>query len=597
MGTTENNQNRAGSRVPALAIVLIILTVIAYLPAVAGKFIFDDYILIVGNRMVKAGDGLYRFWFTTEASAYYPLTSSLWWLEWRWWGANPLGYHVVNVLLHAANAVLVWIALKRLRVPGAWVAGLVFAIHPLNVATVAWISEQKNTLSMFFYTVAILLYLEFDETNRYRWYGLSLAAFLLALLSKTAVVMLPVVLLACVWWSHRTVRGRDILYSVPFFILSMVMGLVHVWFEYHRLMGGHPVRTVGFPFRLATAGWVPWFYLYKALLPVNLMVIYPKWEVDPSRWVSYVPGVILIGALTSFWWKRNRWGRPLLFGLGYFVVTLFPVMGFFDQGFYRNSLVADHWQYYAIVAPIALVVAAGGLIWRRLGERGRSWGATAGMALLLLLGVGTWRRSRVYADEESLWKDNVEKNPNAWMAHISLADVLARTGRAPEAVAHYEQALRIEPEWGQGHFNLGVTLAQLGRLDEAIGQYEQALRTEPDMVEAHNNLGTALRQMGRLDEAIAQYEQAIRIQPDFAGAHINLGNALAQAGKLDEAIGHYEQAARIRPDAALTHFYLGNTLSRAGRVKDAITQYEETLRLDPGFTQAKANLARLQAVK
>jgi tetratricopeptide (TPR) repeat protein len=362
-------------------------------------------------------------------------------------------------------------------------------------------------------------------------------------------------------------------------------------------MEGHTVRTVGFPCRLATAGWVPWFYLSKALLPVNLMVIYPKWEVDPSRWVSYVPGVILIGALTSFWWKRNGWGRPLLFGLGYFVVTLFPVMGFFDQGFYRNSLVADHWQYYAIVAPIALVVAAGALIWHRLGERGRYWGAIAGVALLMLLGVGTWRRNCVYADEESLWKDNVGKNPNAWMAHISLADVLAGTGRAPEAIAHYEQALRIEPEWGQGHFNLAVTLVQLGRLDEAIGQYEQVLRIQPDLAEAHNNLGTALRQLGRPDEAIAHYEQAIRIQPDFAGAHINLGNALAQLGKLDEAIAHYEQAARIRPDAALTHFYLGNTLSRAGRIEDAIAQYEETLRLDPGFTQAKVNLARLQATK
>jgi len=598
METTEKSQQRGDKSLPVLAAVLMLLTVTAYLPALTGKFVFDDYPLIAGNPMIKASDGLYRFWFTTEALDYWPLTSSAWWLEWRLWGANPMGYHVVNVLLHAANAVLVWIVLKRLRIPGAWLAGLVFAIHPVNVATGAWISELKNTLSMFLYAAATLLYLEFDETGGWGWYGLSLAAFLLALLSKASVVMLPVVLLGCVWWLRGRVRWKDFLRSVPFFVLSLGLALVTLWFQHYRSIGGHhPLRTVGFPFRLATAGRVPWFYLYKALLPVNLMMIYPKWDINSSRWVSYVPGAVLIGTLTWFWWKRNAWGRPLFFGLGYFVVTLFPVMGFFDQSFYRYSLVADHWQYQAIVAPIALMIGAVALIWRRLEERGRPWGAMAGIVLLALLGVGTWRRSCVYADEESLWRDNVEKNPNAWMAHICLADFLAGTGRTSEAITQYEQALRIEPAWGQAHFNLGVTLARLGRLDEAIGQYEQALRTEPNLAEAHNNLGTALRQVGRLDEAIEHYEQAIRIQPAFAEAHFNLGNALAQSGKLDEAIEQYEQAVQIRPDVALTHFNLGNTLWRVGRVKQAAAQYEETLRLDPSFTQAKTNLAQLSAAR
>jgi hypothetical protein len=265
----------------------------------------------------------------------------------------------VNVLLHAVKAVPVWMILRRLKIPGDWLAGLVFAVHPVNVATVAWISEQKNTLSMLFYAVAILLYMRFDEEDRWRWYGLSLGAFLLALLSKTAVVMLPFVLLGCVWWLRGWVRRQDFLCSVPFLVLSLVMGLVTIWFEYNRDLGGHANRTDSFLSHLAVAGRAPWFYLYKAFLPFNLSVIYPKWDINASFWISYLSGMVLVGCLTLFWWKRRAWGRPLFFGLGYFVVMFFPASGFFDQAFYRQSLVADHWQYYSIVGAIALAIGAG----------------------------------------------------------------------------------------------------------------------------------------------------------------------------------------------------------------------------------------------
>ena len=357
---------------------LILLTVAAYLPAMRGGFVFDDHPLITENRLVKANDGLYRFWCTTDAPDYYPLTWSLWWVEWRFWGNRATGYHVVNVLLHAINAVLVWRILRRLEIPGAWLAGLVFALHPVNVATAAWISEQKNTLSMFFYAAAILLYLRFDEECRWRWYVLSLASFLLALLGKSAVVMLPVVLLGCAWWKRGRVQRRDFLRSVPFFVLSLASGLLTVWFQQYRALEGHAVGMGGFASRLAMAGQVPWFYLEKTLLPFNLTVVYPKWEIPASRWISYVPGMVLVGCLAWFWWKRKTWGRPLLFGLGYFVGTLFPVLGFFDQGFYSHSLVADPWQYYAIIGVIALAVAGGMQICRRMKQR-RFWGAVASL--------------------------------------------------------------------------------------------------------------------------------------------------------------------------------------------------------------------------
>ena len=344
MEEPQTKQLRIGTDWLTLAKLLVGLTFIAYLPALGGGFVFDDGPLIVMNRLVRAHDGLYRFWFTTEASDYYPLTGSFWWFQWRIFGYHAGGYHAVNILLHAVNAILVWVILRRLKVPGAWLAAVVFAVHPVNVATVAWISEQKNTLSMLFSAVATLLYLRFYEDGRWRWYGLSFAAFLLALFSKTAVVMLPLVLLGCGWWMRGRLRWKDLLCSVPFFILSLVLGLVTIWFQHHRALH-HLVRSDGFPARLAAAGWVPWFYLYKALLPVNLTLMYPKWSVDASGWLSYVPGAALIVCFLVFWRARRTWGRPLLFGFGYFVAMLVPVLGFFDQGFYTYSLVADHWQY------------------------------------------------------------------------------------------------------------------------------------------------------------------------------------------------------------------------------------------------------------
>jgi tetratricopeptide (TPR) repeat protein len=528
---------------------IVLLTVVAYLPAMKDGFVFDDLTLIRTNHLVKATDGLRRFWFTTEAADYYPLTWSLWWLEWRLWGDNPMGYHVVNILLHEVDAILVWLILRQLKIPGACMAALVFAVHPVNVATVAWVSEQKNTLSMFFYAVAILLYLRFDEEGTWHWLGFSLAAFLLALFSKSAVVMLPVVLLGCVWWRHERVRWKDILYSAPFFALSLVSGLVTIWFH-HKALGETAIRTGGVASRLATAGWTPWFYLCKALLPIELMAIYPKWEIDASRWIAYLPGAILAGCFLVFYWRRKTWGRPVLFGLAYFVVMLFPVLGLFYQSFYRLSLVADHWQYYSIIGVIALVVAGAEVISRRLGEPGHRLAVVFGGIVLLLLVGATSTRCGVYANDEILWRDNLARNPGAWLAHYNLGVALQQAGDTRAAMDQWEQTLRINPEYAEARYNLGLALAQRGRGAEAMAQWRQALKSQPNMAEAHYNLGVALVQQGRVAEAMGHWEEALRIKPDYVEPEYNLGVALEQAGRVQEAISHYERAVKIRPDYA-----------------------------------------------
>ncbi len=556
-----NNVRRSTAAGAAL---IVLLTVATYLPTLRCGFVLDDEVLITENPMIKASDGLYRSWLTTEPTQYHPLTWSLWWLEWRLWGNHATGYHVVNVLLHAVDAVLVWIVLRRLKIPGAWLAALVFAVHPVNVATVAWISEQKNMLSMLFFAVTILLYLQFDEEERSerrwprserRWprsergkYGLALGAFLLALLSKAAVVMLPVVLLGCVWWIRGKVRWKDFLCTAPFFVLSTLLGLAAVWFVNHRAMEGQIFRTVGLAARLAAAVRMPWFYLYKALVPVHLTVVYPKWETDASRWVSYLPGVALVGCFALFWWKRQTWGRPLLFGLGYFMVTLFPVLGFFDQPFYQFTWVADHWQYYPIVGVIALAVAGGQRICHRIGQRSRSVDVLLGAILLAVLAVAAWRRSLVYVDAETLWRDNVAREPSAWVAHNNLGGAYLRAGKVEEAIQQFDLTLQINPDYPVAYYNLGGAWKRLGRLPEAIEYYQRAVQVRPDYAEAQNNLGVTLGQVGDLAGAIEHLEQAVRIKPDFAEARYNLAVALELAGRIPDAIGHLEEVVRIKPD-------------------------------------------------
>ena len=608
---------------------LLLATFVTYVPALRDGFVWDDDRLITDNPMIQAHDGLYRSWFTTEALDYYPLTSSFWWLQWRLWGKNPGGWHAVNVLLHAANVVLVWTVLRRLRIPGAWLAALLFAVHPVNVATVAQINEQKNTLSMLLYAVAILLYLRFDETSHWRWYGWSLVAFLLALLSKTAVVMLPVVLLGCVWWLHGRVRPRDWLRAAPFFALSILMAVTTIWFEYNRDLSGRVVRVGGLFSRVAVAGLAPWFYLSKAVLPLDLCLIYPQWNPEAWGWSGWLPGIALAGSVAFLWWKRHGWGRPLLFGLGYFVVMLFPVLGFFDQGFYRYSLVADHWQYYSIVGVTALAAAGAVALGPRL-RRGQQpvIGLVAGVVVIVLAAM-SWQRCRGFRDQETLFRDNLVHNPLAWVVHYNLGLTLANTGRIQEAIEHYEQALRIKPDYPEahnnlafalekegrtqeaiehyeqalrigtdnpeGHYNLGNALEQAGRYPEAIKQYEQALRIRPRFPEVHNNLAFALEKEGRMQEAIGHYEDALRIEPDYAEGHYNLGIELARLGRVQEAMEHWEQALRINPDFAEAHYNLGNALKKLGRTPEAIAHYEQALRIKPDYPEARNALARLQA--
>lgn len=534
------------------ALLIALAVLVAFWPSLGGGFLWDDENWITAtpstptHRLIHDADGLFRIWFRGEAEDYWPLSNSMFWLEWRWWGMHPTGYRTVNLGLHALGAVLVWRVLRTLRVPGAWLGAVLFAVHPVTVASVAWIAELKNCLSLPLFAAALLLWLWFDETGRRRWYAASLAAFSLALAAKTSTVALPPVLLACCWWRRGRIDRQDLVRSVPFFLLALAMGSITLVLQApHGAVAGEP-EPDGVLSRLAASGWVVWFYLGKAVVPLRLAMLYPRWHVDPATLAAWLPLAALVPAAVVVRRLDPRWSRPLTMALGCYVVLLGPVLGIINMWFRRYALASDHLQYLALPAITALLAA--GLATAARPARTRPFAIAVAVAVVLAFGTLTWQRSAVFRSTITLMEDSLAKNPDSWTARTNLGAALVNVGRTPEAIAHYREALRLLPTSAEAHNNLGNALFQLGRPQEAIPHYQESLRIKPGVAGVHSNLGIALGLLGNLPEAVPHFQEAVRLTPTSAEAHNNLGHALALQGRLTQAVVHYEEAVRLNPD-------------------------------------------------
>lgn len=577
---------------PLAALALVALTLVAYVPAMRGGFVWDDDDYVTANRTLRSVDGLRRIWVEPGAvPQYYPLTFTSLWIEHHLWADSPTGYHVTNVLLHATSAVLLWRVLCLIALPGAWIAAAFFAVHPVGVESVAWITERKNVLSGACYLGAALSCLRAALPSGTpladpRRYALALVLFAAALCAKTVACTLPVALALVLWWKHGRLGRRELLPLAPFLALGLALGLVTVWMERVHVGARGALWDLSFVDRCLIAGRAVWFYAGKLAWPARLTFVYPRWQIDASNPAQYLFPAAALAALVALWTARARLGRGPLVAVLFFVVTLAPALGFVDVYPMRYSFVADHFQYHAAIGLFAL---AGALLTRAVGDP-RVRGALVG-GVLLVLGTLTWQQGGIYRDIRTLWRDTLAKNPEAQMAHINLGMIEYRDGNHDAAAREFAAAVRLDPSDAEAHNDLGMALATGGRTEEALAALAESLRLAPDDPKTHNNRANTLAAAGRTSEAIDEYAEAIRLDPRYPDAHNNLGNVLAHAGRTDDAIAHYEAALRADAGFVEAHQNLGVLLAGRGRFSDALVHHQAVLAVSPGHAMASYDAA------
>jgi tetratricopeptide (TPR) repeat protein len=607
---------------------LFLATLFSHWQAIGGGFIWDDDAHVT-KPALRSLQGLWDIWFKLGATQqYYPLVHSTFWLEHALWGDNASYYHIVNILLHAFACFLLVAVLKRIEIPGAWVAGFIFALHPVHVESVAWVTEQKNTISALFYLGAAYFYFKYDKERDLKQYGYAIGIFILALLSKTVTATLPAAMLVLFWWKRGRLSFKyDVIPLLPWFILGASGGYFTAWVErvfigaqgadYQSAVILTPVT------RVLLAGHVIWFYMAKLLWPANLIFIYEHWTLSASNVFDYIYTLGIIGLLSFLvrlavkpWNGRptDTLSRAPLAGFLFFCGTLFPVLGFANVYPFMFSYVADHFQYLASLGILVPIAAGLTLLVDQIALEHRGMGSAVGGVLLALLGFLSWNQCSMYKDGETLYRVTIERNPSCWMAHNNLGaillnsgkqaeaqeqfeaalkiregypdaqsnecSVLIREGRFQEAIAHGEIALKLR-ESAENENNLAIALADVGRTSEAINHYLVALRIRPNYVEVLNNLGNAYSTLGKKKEALECYQTALKYMPNFADAYANIGVLYSGVGQIAEAIQVYEKAVSLNPNSAQFHGQLGLAYSNAGRHGEAIAQFQASLSLFP----------------
>jgi protein O-mannosyl-transferase len=574
----------------AVALLLLGLVLVAYRPVWQAGFIWDDDGHVTRPDL-RPPSGLLRIWFEPGATQqYYPLLHSAFWIEHRLWGDAALGYHLANVVLHGTAAFLLFVLLRRLGVPGALLAATVFAVHPVAVESVAWISEQKNTLSAVLYLAAALAYLRFDAGRRAAWYGIALGLFAMAVATKSVTASLPAALLVVFWWKRGRLSWRtDVLPLLPWLCAAGAAGAVTAWVERTFIGASGAPFQMSWADRFLVAGRALWFYLGKVVWPARLMFIYPRWRVDPhAAWQYLFPGAALLAFGVAFA-LRGRARGPLASALLY-TGTLFPALGFVNVYPFIYSFVADHFQYLAAAMALSAMAAVLALGAARLSRAGQIAARAAGAGLVACLLWRTERQCAPYADAETLWRATLALNPECWMAQENLGGVLMKEGRGEEAQQHFQAALGINPRDVDALNDLGVALLHDGQVDPAIGEFGRALALAPNYAETHINLGAAYLQKREGAEAAAEFQRAVALQPGSALSRRDLAAAYLLEGRAEDAIAELRRAERIDPADARIPFDLGNAFMGTGRYAEAVACYTRALEDEPKAPEVDNNL-------
>ncbi|MBF0286412.1 MAG: tetratricopeptide repeat protein [SAR324 cluster bacterium] len=610
---------------------LACITLIVYYPAIQAEFIWDDFHFFINDPLIGSADGLWKIWFDpgTDGWNYWPITRTAFWIQRQLWDLQPLGYHVVNIVFHFLNATVLWLALKRFQIKGAWLVGLLFAIHPVHVASTAWVTELKNTLSGFFYLLSIWSFIYFDHRKKWHWYFISLGLFACALLSKSTTIMLPVLLIASRLWFQREWQKKDILCLIPFFLLALGSAYVSIWFE-SQYIG---TRTAGFSLnwieRIQVAGHVPFFYLDKLLFPYSLIAVYPKWKIMMTQLSLYLPILALGAGCAITLWRYQQWGRPVFLSVGAFIVTLFPVLGLLKISGFTITYVWIHHAYLPSV-PIFILLGSWGMLLR---DYFYQYSVTAvkmlpeGMGILFfcVLGMLTWNQVHIYKNEEILWKDAVKKTQSSWMAFQNMGIVYRQKNETEKALEYLNKALQIEAHRSSTYYHRGGVYVSLGQYEQAIEDYNKAISLTSDVADYYNDRGIAYHKLHQYEQAIEDYHRSIELDADNSSYYNNRANIYYKFKQYKEAIADYSYAIVLKKDYMEAYknratVYLDlkeydkalqdlnyalsldpksseayNTIGAAylglQKYEQAIESFNEAFRLNPALAMAKKNLA------
>jgi tetratricopeptide (TPR) repeat protein len=627
MAQSESSQFRLdfSARDLFAGLALVALAVGVLIPAFRGGFLWGDDGTLTQSWAIQGPDGWWRLWFAPGTADYFPLTATTFWLQWRLWQMEPMGYHVTNVLLHGAVVLLTWLTLRRLRVPGAWIAAAIFAVHPVCVDSVAWLTERGNLLSQIFLLLSIICFAGFEEEGTLWRYAAAFVCFTLALLAKPTVLMLPFILLLLAWWRSRDREPKRsmselVVWMIPFFAVALVLGLVAIYFQNTRAIAGAVIPNGNVLQRAISAGFAAGFYLYSALWPFDLSPVYPEWHrafatleklptahmSPPSPdaipyWKQAIPGVLIVGLLFYCWMRRGEvWARAVLTGLGCYLIALLPVLGLVTMALMRVTLLADHFQYISIVAVIALLVAGG---YQRAFRP--AWLVVAS-AVFGLIAYWNWGQTKACHLQEIVWiaaplvlafipAGNERIWKWGWSGVLGLVLVCfvpitwGMAGNYRDEETYWTAVLAKNPNCWQACNHLGSVFYMRGDFHGAFSLFLKAAQLNPENPESHNNLGLAYSRFSMNEPAIKEYQSALAIKDDSAMC-TNLANAYEEAGRYPEAIGEYKHAVQLSPENASAWCNMGYTLMRMGKIDDAIPCFMKVIEIDPGMPQGRSNL-------
>lgn len=574
------------------AVLLVVATLLAYAPALRGAWLWDDNTEITGNLLLRDPHGWWRAWLGPTGPDYFPLKTTVQWLQWQLWGGtSTVGYHLFSLGLHLVSALLLWRILRRLDVRWAWFGGMLFALHPMAVESVAWIAELKNTLSLPLLLAACDSWLDAETSSKRGPYLRSLAWFVAALLAKTSVVTFPVFLVAWILWRRRALRLGDLGRVAPFFAASLILGALTVWFQQRHAIAGWMMPATSWGPRFNSSLLALGFYGLKALVPWNLMPVYPAWSLI-ARLLGWILPVMFAVLAIVAWRARRRWGGPVLLGGAWFVLPLLPIAGLVSMAYLHLAPVADHFAYLSLVGLAGLLAVGWGSLDASLQGVSRLGCRAGAMILVGVFGGLSFEHAKYFAGPEALWSEAVRRNPASWVAHENLGTLRLAQGNASDAVVELKTAATLAPHEAGIWVNLGTALGQLGHGEEAVAALREAVRLDPELPDAHYNLANLLVAQGDPAGALPEYAAALRLShqpaPDLV---YNYGNALLRTGNLPAAEQQLREAVRLMPDGTEPHLNLGTALAAQGKLTDAVREFEAAVRLAPMVFEAQYSLA------